>query len=205
MVQRVRTTVEAFGMGVEQLVGTAVGQMSGLADGTLGGMRKAILGTVAVSAAAAATVALVIAVIIDVRKPDDCQSVASSLSTAITDLATHGPLTVLAATAVENPFARGRSSVPFDAYYLIGIRFQTPEGTNVSGIWGLGTNAARHGPEQTVAVVGPIDGVSSSLAAITPDAGVWTDWPNHDIPIKDSDPMVDKAMQCLSHAADKDE
>lgn len=162
-------------------------------------MKKLILASAAIAVAAAATVALAVAVVSDLQEPDDCEPVDSALATTITERATRGPIDVLAATAVENPFARGRSSVPYDAYYLIGIRFRTPDGTTLSGIWGLGTNAADQRQDRTVAVVGPIDGKSNSLAAITSEARTWTDWPNRDIPIQESDPMVDKTVQCLSH------
>ena len=162
-------------------------------------MRKAILATVTVAAAAVAAITLVTAVVTDLRTPDGCQSVDRSLTTAITERATDGRLTVLAATAVENPFARGRSSVPFDSYYVIGIHFRTQDGTSRDGVWGLGTNAARHEPGQRLSVVGPIDGKSSALAAITSDARTWTDWPNNDIPMRETDPLVGKAARCLSN------
>ncbi|WP_227999014.1 hypothetical protein [Nocardia australiensis] len=161
-------------------------------------MRNWFLGTAAAVVAAAAATALVVAVVTETRRPDDCRSVDGALVATITERAGRGPVEALVAMAVEDRFARGRSSVPYDAYYLIGIRFRTFDGATHSGVWGLGTNAADRGQDRRLAVVGPIDGTSSSLAAITPGAATWTDWPNRDIPVGETDPTVVKTVRCLS-------
>ena len=162
--------------------------------------RRLILACAAVAVAAATAVWLAVAVTTDLRKPDGCMAVDDALVATIMERSPGASIDALAATAVENPFVRARSSVPYDTYYLIGIRFRTPDGTTLSGVWGLGTNTADHGQERRVGISGPIDGRSSSLAAVTSDARTWTDWQNHDMPVQHSDPLVGRTLQCLSRA-----
>ncbi|PXX71665.1 hypothetical protein DFR70_1011099 [Nocardia tenerifensis] len=158
--------------------------------------RTSIYAAMALVVAAVAAVALVVAVVGDVREPDDCLAVDESLVTLIATRSAAGPITPQAAVAVEDPFARSRQSVPYNDYYIVVMRFQVPDGTTVDGVWGLGTNAPKPERGRSLSQQAPVDGRASSLAALTPQAEQWTDWPNRDIPIQESDPLVQKARRC---------
>ncbi|MFI7000568.1 hypothetical protein [Nocardia sp. NPDC050175] len=146
-----------------------------------------------------AAAALVVAVVTEVREPDDCLRVDDSLTNLIMTRSSASPITPEAANAIENPFARSRQSVPYTNYYIIVMRFQLPDGTTIDGVWGLGTNSPKPQRGQALSHDAPVDGRASSLAAISPSAEQWTDWPNRDIPVQDGDPLVQKARECLTH------
>ncbi|MFI6042519.1 hypothetical protein ACIA8C_12845 [Nocardia sp. NPDC051321] len=161
--------------------------------------RTSVYAVMALAVAAVATAALVAAVVSDVRKPDDCLRVDDTLATLIAARSPAGPITPQATNAVDDPFARSRQSVPYSNYYIIVMRFQTPDGSTVDGVWGLGTNAPKPERGQPLSQHEPVDDRAGSLAALSPTAVQWTDWPNQDIPIQDSDPLVQKARKCLPH------
>ncbi|MFI6042455.1 hypothetical protein ACIA8C_12520 [Nocardia sp. NPDC051321] len=162
--------------------------------------RTSVYAGMALVAAGVAAAALVVAVVADVREPDDCLRVDDSLTSLIVARSPKGPITPDAANAIEDPFARSRNSVPYGNYYIIVMRWQLPDGATIDGVWGLGTNSPKPERGQALSQHAPVDGRASSLAAITPSAMQWTDWPNRDIPIQEGDPLVQKARECLTHS-----
>lgn len=156
---------------------------------------QAILAT---GIAIAAAGYLVVAITNDGRHTgDDCLSVDRGLIDLIASRSADG-LTPKEAAAVEDPFARGRRSVSYDRYYIIVMELPTQGSPTEVGAWGLGTNSPnRTGGASSLSESGPIDRQGASLGAINGPAQQWADWPNEDIPITDSDPMMTRARKCL--------
>jgi len=156
-----------------------------------------ILAVLAIGIAVAAVGSLVAAIINDSRRTsDDCLAVDSTLVDLIVSRSPEGSVPHRAA-AIEDPFARGRRSVSYDRYYIVVLELPAPGASSVVGTWGLGTNTERPEDDSPLSESGPVDGQAASLAAIDVNAEQWANWPNLDIPIADTDPMVEKARDCL--------
>ncbi|MFD1813529.1 hypothetical protein [Rhodococcus gannanensis] len=131
------------------------------------------------------------------RAPDaDCIAVDSSLMDSIANRPAAEPLEPITAVAVHDPWIRSRGSMPYEHYYVIAMEFQKPDGSNVDGIWGMGTNLPLvEGQAVTVVPGGP------SLVSVDDTARQNTVWPDIEMFFPEDANAVKEARRCLSYAS----